>query len=68
VPEFAGVGSDQGMPRMAKLWAATNELERSQSHCKPVAAETWGAPRPHRFERRLIVVKELQISLGVDAL
>lgn len=46
---------------------ATNELERSLE-CKPVAAETWVVPRPHQLERRLIVVKALQISPGVDAL
>ncbi len=68
VPDFGGVGSYQGMPRMARRWAATNELEGSQGHCKPVAAETWVVPRPHQFERRLIVVEASRISRGVDVL
>jgi hypothetical protein len=68
VPDFGGVGSDRGMPRMARRWAAKNQLERSQVYCKPVAAEAPVVPRPYQVERRPIVVKALEISRGVDAL
>jgi hypothetical protein len=62
------LATDAGMSSAATQWVATNELERSLDHRKPVAAEAWVLPRTRQFEPRLIVVKALQISRGVDAL
>jgi hypothetical protein len=63
-----GLATDAGMSSMATQWAATNELERSLNHRKPVVAETWVVPTTHQLERRRTVVEALQTTRGFDVL
>ncbi len=57
-----------GMTGMTRRQAATNELERSQRHYKPVALGTWAGPKPHQLEPPPTSAKVLLTAQAADVL